>query len=84
MEIYQNFRMPCRQVCAFALKVRVALITLVNKFYTVDTYRATYNRLYVLVLIVKLLLSPLLPPKVIGPGDDLLRDARKAVLSRNI
>ena len=40
-EKHQNFPMPCRHACAFALKVKVALITLVNKFYTVDTYRVT-------------------------------------------
>ena len=62
----QNFLMPCRHVCAFALKVKVAPITLVDKFYTVDTYRATYNRPYVPALIVNLL-SPLLPPKVSRP-----------------
>ena len=64
---YQNFLMPCRHACAFALKVKVAPITLVDKFYTVDTHRATHNRPYVPVLIVNLLLSPLLPPKVSRP-----------------
>ena len=58
-------------------------MTLIVKFYTVDTYRATYNRPYVPVLIVNFFLSQLLPPqRFLGPGDDLLRDARKAALSR--
>ena len=60
---YQNFLTLCRHVCAFALKVKVAPITLVDKFYTADKYRAAYNRPYVPVLIVNLLLSPLLPSK---------------------
>ena len=66
---YQNLLMPCRYVCAFALKVKVAPITLVDKFFTVDTYRATYNRPYVPVFNVNLLLSPLLPPKVSRPRE---------------
>ena len=38
---YQRFLMPCRHVCVFELKVKVAPISLVDKFYTVDNYRAT-------------------------------------------
>ena len=79
---YQNFLMPCHHVCAFALNVKVAPITLVDKFYTVDTYRATYNSPYFPFLIVNLLLNHFYHQRFPGPGDDLLRDAMKAVLIR--
>ena len=79
---YQNFLKPFRHVCAFALKVKVAPITLVDKFYTVDTYRATYNRPYVSVLIVNLLLSPLLPQKVSRPRKQRPVKIRKEISSQ--
>ena len=77
--MYQYFLMLCIHVCAFSLKVKVAPITLVDKLYTVDSYRAKYNRPYVPVVIVNLLLSPILPPKVSRPRGRPVKRHKESV-----
>ena len=43
---FQNFLMPCRHACAFAIKVQVAPISLVKDAYSMQNYRKTYEKAY--------------------------------------
>lgn len=66
-KFYQNFLIPCRHACAFAIKVQVPPIDLVSNFYSVTTYRQTYEKAYIPITLSNLESQNLLPPRAVRP-----------------
>jgi hypothetical protein len=64
---FQNFLMPCRHACSFAIKVQIAPISLVAEYYTVSNYRQTYEQCYLPLTMTNLECIEMMPPQVARP-----------------